>query len=105
APAGSSPAPSRASLTRLVGPCGAPPAPFSRVQLLDLCLAERRRLADEHGAPVLEREHEVGLGERRTWIVAGQHARTPRRATDQRLDELRRGWIEVGARLVEQQKP
>ena len=57
---------------------------------------ELGRRPDERRAPVAQRQHEVGLGERRLRVVAGDHAGGAACAPDQRLDQLGgapdRGW-------------
>ena len=50
-----------------------------------------------------EAEAEVALGECALHVVAHEHARASRRPADQRLEQVDRGGVEVGARLVEQQ--
>ena len=69
-----------------------------------ICSASTSAAApDQRGAPGAQPECEVGLGQAAGRVVAGHDARAPARRPDERLDQLGRGRIEVGARLVEQQ--
>src|SRR5437764_4868556 len=69
-----------------------------RPDLLDAYLARRR---EQLRAPAAQPERDVGLREAARRVVAGDDPRAP---GQQRRDEVARGRVEVGARLVEQQQ-
>ena len=63
----------------------------------------RRPAPAARRAPAAQAEHEVGLGQPAGRVVAGDTRVRPA-APDQRLEQLGRRGVEVGARLVEQQQ-
>ena len=77
-----------------------PPHRYSAPIRAGVDLARRRH---QVGAPGAQPEREVGLGEPAGRVVARDDPRAPARGADERLDELGRRRVEVGARLVEQQ--
>ena len=48
-------------------------------------------------------ERQIGLGQAAGGVVARDHAGAAARGADERLDEVRGGWVEIGAGLAEQQ--